>query len=177
MKQCVAEMGWNPFFATFVEYGARLDRLDEVLDVLEAIHPHYFMNPPSDLDKGRFRGVTLPTAYVGLAMLLHGDTQRGETLIRSFLQAHEKVESYWVEPGAVDGLLALGAVEEALKLFRIYADYKWLGSWSDRQIMFRHSRLYDPIRNEPEFIELLEVWETNAAEQRQLLQAMDLPVR
>ena len=104
---------------------------------------------------------------------MHGDTQRGETLLRSYLQAHEKVESYWVYPEAIDGLLALGRTEKALELFRIYADYKWV---FPRPTMLRESSRYDPIRSEPEFIELLEAWDANAAEQRRLLEQMDLPV-
>ena len=42
--------------------------------------------------------------------------------------------------------------------------------------MFRYSSLYDPIRNEPEFIALLEFYEQNAAEQRNLLEVANLPV-
>jgi hypothetical protein len=41
--------------------------------------------------------------------------------------------------------------------------------------MFKHSSLFDPIRDEPEFIELLDEYRKNAAEQRRLLQEMDEP--
>jgi hypothetical protein len=40
--------------------------------------------------------------------------------------------------------------------------------------MLKHSVIFDPIRNEPEFIELLELYETNAAEQRRLVQEMGI---
>jgi hypothetical protein len=41
--------------------------------------------------------------------------------------------------------------------------------------MLRYSSLHDPIRGESEFIALLDIYESNPAEQRQLLQAMDDP--
>ena len=50
--------------------------------------------------------------------------------------------------------------------------YKSFGSL----FLLRHSSLFDTIRDEPEFIALIDDFERNAAEQRELLQAMDLPV-
>ena len=73
-------------------------------------------------------------------------------------------------------MLALGETEKAMELFRIYADRKWVFARLGQQTLMRQSSLYDPIRNEPEFIELLEAWDANAAEQRRLLEEMDLPV-
>jgi hypothetical protein len=40
--------------------------------------------------------------------------------------------------------------------------------------MFKHSKLYDPIRDEPEFIALLDEYRKNAAEQRRLVQEMGI---
>jgi len=40
-----------------------------------------------------------------------------------------------------------------------------------KQTMYKHSALFDPIRDEPEFIELLKEYRDNAAEQRRLVQA------
>ena len=67
---------------------------------------------------------------------------------------------------------------EALEKFRqLDATDKWMHAEFVSQFMLRYSSLYDPIRDEPEFIELLDIYDKNAAEQRRLLQAMDLPVR
>jgi hypothetical protein len=40
-----------------------------------------------------------------------------------------------------------------------------------QQTVLKHSKLFDPIRNEPEFIALLDEYRKNAAEQRRLVQA------
>ncbi len=40
-----------------------------------------------------------------------------------------------------------------------------------QQTMFKHSALFDPIRDEPESVALLEEYRKNAAEQRRLVQA------
>jgi hypothetical protein len=42
--------------------------------------------------------------------------------------------------------------------------------------MFRYSSLYDPIRDEPEFIALLDLYERNAAEQLRLLKETNFPI-
>ena len=47
------------------------------------------------------------------------------------------------------------------------------------RFMLRYSSLYDPIRDEPEFIALLDEYDRNAAEQRRWLieMAHELPVK
>ena len=84
---------------------------------------------------------------------------------------------WFVYPGSVTGRLAQGETEAALETFRAFAaKNKWHIGMAEL-VALRHSRLYDPIREEPEFIELLNVYHQNAAEQRRRLNAMDLPVK
>jgi hypothetical protein len=54
--------------------------------------------------------------------------------------------------------------------FTEFAAKKWLRAGNDLQVMLCHSSLFDPIRDEPEFTELLEIYDPNAAEQRWLFQ-------
>jgi hypothetical protein len=172
----------EPPFVSFVEYGSRLGKLDEVLETFEERYPQLIANPPSDLDTGISRELFF-TYAVGLALLRHGDTQRGEPLMRLFLKKFEYPRVILLTYGSADlrpieGLLALGETDAALEKLRQFdATDKWANTHLVSQLMMRYSSLYDPIRDEPEFIALLDEYDRNAAEQRRLLQAMDLPVR
>ena len=89
----------------------------------------------------------------------------------AYLELQDKVDNAYhvVYPWSISGRLALGEREAALEKFREFAVAKWPWAGVTPQSMFRYSSLYDPIRSEPEFIALLEVYEQNAAEQRRLL--------
>jgi hypothetical protein len=84
--------------------------------------------------------------------------------------------TYPVFPWSISGRLALGEREAALEKFREFAAAKWWFAGVTPQTMFRYSSLYVPIRDEPEFIALLDLYEQNAAEQRRLLKEADFPV-
>jgi len=161
----------------FVEYGARLGRLDDVLATFERLTPHLFADPPYDLDSYPSR-----LYAVGLAMLRHGDVQRGEHLMRAALEILDNREQAgWpVNPASFTGRLALGETDAALAKFREFvARNKWYDAEIVMRFMLRYSSLYDPIGDEPEFIALLDEYDRNAAEQRRWLieMAHELPVK
>jgi TolB-like protein len=173
-KQLVMD-GSGPAHRFFIEYGMRLGKLDEVLTALEELYPNLFIDPPRDLDKTWWG-----TYATGLALLENGDIQRGAPLIKAHLDEQDKQERTWlVVPASITGRLALGETEAAMEKFRKYAAAKWYWFDPGEHILFRHSRLYDPIRDEPEFIELLDMYDKNAAEQRKLITevAQELPIK
>jgi TolB-like protein len=170
---------WDYFGAQqliLIEYGERVGRLDAVLDWFRAIAPHLFVEPPTDLKKDV--GTTFAT---GITLLRHGDRERGEPFTRLGLEVLHKREQagYFIDPANLVAYLALGETEAALETLReITALNKFHGmNGNAYQGMFRYSSLFEPLRREPEFIALLEVYDQNAAEQRELLQAMDLPIK
>jgi tetratricopeptide (TPR) repeat protein len=157
----------------FVEYGTRLGRLDEVLATFEELHPHLFADPPYDLGKDKW------ALYAsGLAFLQDGDVASGEPLMRAYLEIQDREDHVYhqVFPFSISGRLAIGEREAALEKFREFAILKWVWAGNTTQLMFRYSSLYDPIRDEPEFIALLDLYEQNAAEQRRLLKEADFPI-
>lgn len=161
----------------FIEYGERLGKLDEVLEIFEASHPHLFTDPP-----GNLTGDKRMTLLVGLALLRHGDDERGELFVRVGLEelAKRSQASWYVDPASFMLHLALGETDVAVDKLRTFAaQNKFYMAGSAMQFMLRYSSLYDPIRDEPEFVELLETYDKNAAEQRKLLTDMahELPVK
>ncbi len=161
----------------FIEYGSRLGKLDEVLETFEELYPK--LDPPSSREGYR---ESLQSSWVGLALLRHGDVQRGEPLMRAYLEAADIRDR---TPGEIRdvysvsalGRLALGETDAALGKFRqLDATDKWINGSVVTLLMLRYSSLYDPIRDEPEFIELLDMYDKNAAEQRKLLKTMSLAV-
>ncbi len=182
LKQIIVKGSLTPYHGAglpLIEYGARLGKLDEVLETFEKLYPHLFAESSNDLDEDR-RGLFI----TGLALLRNGDVQRGEPLMRVFLEGADKRERttalrtrYY---SSILGHLALGETDTALeKIRQLDAFDKWAHAGFVLQLMYRYSSLYDPIRDEPEFIELLDMWDKNAAEQRELLREMaqDLPVK
>ena len=71
---------------------------------------------------------------------------------------------------------ALGEMDAALQQLRAFEKNKWRIGLGEL-ILFRHRHPYDPSRNEPGFVALLEGYDKNEAEQRCLPQAMSLPVK
>jgi len=166
---------FNPARTLFVEYGAMLGRLDEVVATFEEVYPHLFADPPSNLnsDYGSDWNELFAT---GLALLRSGDVVRGDRLMRSAMEKRDTWDGMlFVYLYGVAGRLALGETDAALEKLRAFSKNKWYIGLGEL-IVLRHSRLYDPIRNEPEFIALLEAYDQNQTEQRRLLQAMDLPI-
>ena len=152
------------------EHAAKTGRHDVALEVLDNLYPHLFDDPPYDLDKD-----LMATFYAGRALIQSGDVGRGAHLMQSYLNLREPYdEAYGVAAGSVAGRLMLGDTDSALsKLVGIAQDP--FGSYGAmfRGFFFERSSEFDPIREEPAFIALLDEYRENVAEQRKLLQAMN----
>jgi tetratricopeptide (TPR) repeat protein len=167
-----------PPYLLFLEYGERLGKLDEVLAWFKAAAPHLFEEPPTGLEKNE-----VITFLTGLALLLEGDQQRGEAFVRFKLEIRRRQEQagYATSPETVVIYLALGETDKALEKVRAIAERNKYYGLNDgvRQMMVRYSRLFEPLRKEPEFMALLEEYDRNAAEQRRQLKeiAGQLPLK
>jgi TolB-like protein len=165
--------GWVFSGAILVEYGEKLGRLEEVLNTAKSQAPHLFAEQP-DIEKDLYS-----TFRTGLILLRVGDRQRGERFVRRILEELDRrASSDWGEDASyVHALLALGDTNTALEMFRVLEPPArfGLGGLGWRFIM-QNSPDWAPIREEPEYAALLEELDRNAEEQRQRLQAMELPV-
>jgi tetratricopeptide (TPR) repeat protein len=154
-----------------LEYAAKSGRYQTLLELLDNLYPHLFDNPPHNVKRE-----WLATFYVGLALVQSGDIDRGRHLLRTFVEHQDpRDEAFGPNWRSVAARLALGEKEAAMSKFREFArDNKWSWPGVVTQSMVKHSVIFDPIRNEPEFIELLDFYASNAAEQRRLVQEMDI---
>ena len=160
----------------FIEYGERVDKLDEVLDWLRAFAPPLFEEPPSNtLEYG---GITVAAGWV---LLRHGDERRGEPLLRRGLQqmGQRQQAGVFIDPLNLIVYQILGETEMALETIRAIQAGSLFhrASGLDYQVIFRYSSLFESLRRQPEFVALLDEYDRNAGEQRALLKAMDLPVK
>jgi hypothetical protein len=147
------------------EYGAKLRQHDIVLEVLQNLYPNLFDDPPNDLHAS-----DLGLYFTGLALLQSGDIDRGTFLMKAYLEEQDRAdEAYAVRWRSITGRLALGEVEAAMEKLREKRRTMYLYTVGMDKVMFKHSKLYDPIRDEPEFIALLDEYRKNAAEQRRLV--------
>jgi TolB-like protein len=162
----------------FIEYGDRLGRLDDVLSTFEQLFPYLFMDSPN-MD----RNLRL-TDIVGEAVLRAGDRQRGEPMLKHVLGAADiytlGVRMAYLSPldYPLRPLIALGDIGRALHEFRALntAQRFLYGKFGLRFIM-ENNPAWAPLRATPEYSLLLEELDHNAAEHRQKLQQMDLPVK
>jgi tetratricopeptide (TPR) repeat protein len=160
----IEERRWSRSVAVFVllEYGVKSGQHKIVFELLDNLYPNLFDDPPYDLQMDWDAAF-----YVGLALVQSGDIDRGGHLLRDFIE--------WMDPFdetrgpnwmSVAARLALGEKKAAMTKFRELAGVNpwhsssWsASSWSAgilSQVMLRRSFIFDPIRNEPEFIKLLE---------------------
>ena len=137
------------------------------LELLDNLYPHLFDDPPHDLDKDR-----RATYFAGLALINSGDVDRGTYLMESFLNLSERYdEAYGVHRFSVAGRLELGDTDAALDKLAGFAQSKYQSRGN--KLYLERSPEFDTIRDEPAFIALLDDYRRNAAEQRQILQAMN----
>ncbi|MEJ2127748.1 MAG: hypothetical protein P8X81_02770 [Woeseiaceae bacterium] len=152
------------------ETGAKLGQHDTVLEVLHNLYPNLFDDPPNDLHAS-----DLGLYFTGLALLRSGDIDRGTFLMKAYLEEQDRGDdAYAVRWRSITGRLALGEVDAAMEKLRIKRRTMYLYTLGMDKVMFKHSELYDPIRDEPEFIALLDEYRKNAAEQRRLVQEMGI---
>ncbi len=148
-----------------IDYAAKTGGHDVALDLLDNLYPHLFDDPPRDLDKN-----FVATYLAGWALIQSGDVERGSHLLQSFLDLREPFdEIYGVIGASIGGHLMLGATERALNTLDSFAQRPDFGLFSRR--MLERSSVFDPIREEPAFVALLDAYRKNAAAQRQILQA------
>ncbi len=159
-----------------IEYAAKTGRNDVAVEVLDNLYPHLFDDPPYDLDRD-LRG----TFYAGLALIQSGDTDRGSHLMQAFLDLQEpRDEVYDAYRLSIAGRLILGDRSGALDKLTRFAQniesrmsYGGVNYWALNRMILERSPVFDPLRNEPAFIALLNEYRENAEEQRQILQAMN----
>ncbi len=107
-----------------------------------------------------------------MALINSGDIERGSFLVQSFLDLNDRYdEVYVVDWWSISGRLMLGNTDAALDKLERFAETKHFRMWN--RLFLERSPVFDPIREEPAFIELLDEYRENAAEQRQILQAMN----
>jgi len=151
-----------------IEYAIQTGRHDIPLEALDNLYPHLFDEPPTDIDRHWFA-----TFLAGWALMESGDTERGSFLLEQRAAEQEQfADVFGVGLGTVSNSLALRDIELALEQLEKFSSDPYSGLYY--KILFERSSLYDPIRNEPLYIEILERYEANSAEQQQLLQEMTL---
>ena len=150
------------------EHSFANNNLDRFLEVLDNLYPHLFDDPPHDLGRS-----WLGAFYVGMALVNNGDSERGAALLRAGQDRRDKFEDAYDRAflASVLSRLLLGDRDDALQRLQLY-------SQGTRNPLSEYTTLlndptFAPIRDEPAFITLLERYEESAAEQRQLVQAMN----
>jgi hypothetical protein len=150
-----------------VDYAKETGNFEPILEVLDNLYPHLFDDPPTDLDKS-FMG----TYFAGIALSHSGDVERGQGLLRWLrVDSEPFLEIYGSSRSTVNLRLELGDREGALQALNEFTERKFDSEFN--VVAFERDPTFDAIRDEPAFIALMQDYEHNAAEQRQLLQAMN----
>jgi len=151
------------------EYGVKLGRNDSVLEFLGNLYPHLFDDPPHD-----FENAEISTYFSAVALLQSGDIDRGTVLMKAYLKEQDRVdEVYSLGLLSISGRLALGDIDAAMIKLKQFRPTMYNNVGVHYVDMLKHSKVFDPIRDEPEFIALLDEYRRNVAEQRRLLQEVD----
>ncbi len=169
LEDRIDERRGSRYFALYVlvDGAEKTDRHHIALELLDNLYPHLFDDPPHDLDKDQNA-----VFFTGRALLQSGDIDRGSHLIDSYLGLSERYdEAYHVEWESIASRLLIGDREAALEKLDKYANTNYFHTLD--RIYLQHDSVFDPIREEPAFIALLNEYREKAAEQRKLLQAMN----
>ena len=150
-----------------LDYARESGNVDPLLGVLDNLYPHLFDDPPTDLDRS-FMGVY----FAGTALIQNGDTEQGQEFL-SWVETESEpfLEIYGVDRNTVNLRLEMGDRAGALEALDEFVDRKFDSEFN--AILFERDPIFDAIRDEPTFVALMQDYERNAAEQRQLLQAMN----
>jgi TolB-like protein/Flp pilus assembly protein TadD len=151
--------------SVLVQSVERSGRYDAGLDVLDNLYPYLFDDPPRNFYKD-FWG----TYFVGRLLMKSGDVERGTLLLRAIIDEQDRFdEAYdFAHRVSVEARLLLGDIEGAMAKLSVLASD--LPGFNDL-ILFEHDSVFNPIRNEPAFVALLEKRRADVAAQQQLLQA------
>lgn len=138
-------------------------RYGETLNYLEDHFAHLFEDNPEWRFDERFGRVA-----IGSMMIAAGDTNRGRMLLRRTVErSDETVEVFGPWLLGVRASNGLGDKEGALRRLRAYAEQPYSPVlWP---IRIRNAPEFEFLQDEPEFIELIQDFEKNAAEQRKIL--------
>jgi len=149
-----------------VEHAADTGRHDVALDVLDNLYPALFDDPPHDLEKD-----PVGMMFVGLALLQSGDVERGSHLLQKYLDWRSPRDAaYGVSRSTIAVKLALGDLDGAREILPTFEEFRYY--WEFNRILLERSHLFDPLREDPAFIAMLEDYRSEAEEQRTILQAM-----
>jgi tetratricopeptide (TPR) repeat protein len=169
LKDRIDDRRGSRYFALYVliDGAGKTDRHHIALELLDNLYPHLFDDPPRDLDKDRNA-----VFFAGRALMQSGDIDRGSHLIESYLAINERYdEAYHVEWQSIAGQLLIGDRNAALEKLDKFANTNFFHTLD--KTFLQHDSAFDPIRDEPAFIALMDEYRENAAEQRQILQAMN----
>ncbi len=150
-----------------LNHATKTGQFDAVLETLDNLYPHLFDDPPHDFDKSGSG-----TYMTGLALIRSGETERGTEMLEWFQGERDKYdEVYLVTRRSVSANLALGNYDVALEKFAGFENVKYFEQFN--HLMLERDHSFDPIRDEPAFIAILDDYRQNAEEQRRLVQAMN----
>jgi hypothetical protein len=109
--------------------------------------------------------------FVGLALLQSGDVERGSHLLQKYLDWRSPRDAaYGVSRSTIAVKLALGDLDGAREILPTFEEFRYY--WEFNRILLERSHLFDPLREDPAFIAMLEDYSAEAEEQRTILQAM-----
>ena len=149
------------------EHARETDNFDAFFEVMDNLYPHLIDDPPTDLDKDY-----MGTYFAGIAYTHGGDAELGQELLQWIeSEAAPFVEIYGVDRSEIDLRLELNNRDGAMQALRGFGSRKYNSEFNAMMLQRQHT--FDAIRDEPEFVSLMQEYERNAAEQRQLLQAMN----
>ena len=151
------------------EHAAKTGRYDVLAGSIgDHLYPHLFDDPPHDLD----------VSFTWTALLCghFTDSKRRcrarfttDTVTLELPAPYEEFNS--VDLDAVILRLLIGDTDGALDKLEAHGRSKYTGLLD--QLDLERNSVYDPIRNEPAFIAVLDQYRENAAKQRQIMQSMN----
>jgi TolB-like protein/Flp pilus assembly protein TadD len=148
------------------EHSLENDQLDSFLAVLDNLYPYLFDAPPIDYERSG-----LGTFYVGAAEFNNGNEERGT----EFLQAWSKMVATFEDAYGFTNVgrllvdIMIGDRDTVLQDGELSAHRMYNGDFN--YMMLKHAPSADPVRDDPEYIELLQKYEANALIQQQILQS------
>jgi tetratricopeptide (TPR) repeat protein len=169
LKDRIDDRRGSRYFALYVliDGAGKTDRHHIALELLDNLYPHLFDDPPRDLDKDRNA-----VFFAGRALMQSGDIDRGSHLIESYLAINERYDKvFHVDWDSIASQLLIGDREAALEKLDKFAETMYFHLLN--RTILKYDSVFDPIRDEPAFVAIMDKYQKNAAEQRQILQAMN----
>ena len=136
---------------------------DGALNYLEGHFGHLFEDNPKWRRQDEYKRIA-----VGSMLIANGDEDRGETILRESLsRADSAGDAFGPDLDSVRASLSLGDDAGALSRLRAFSDDPFSPElWP---IQVRNAPEFEALRDVPEFVELINGFEENAAKQREIL--------